>query len=108
MLFENNNRSLESLYQTKSMHRKRTLQAYKKEKSGRSKVCLERGVSKPKFKRRSGLELDHFTLFLSFQTIKSMVSDVQLSLIANTLGVVTMVLIVAYHYISVNDKSKSL
>lgn len=36
-----------------------------------------------------------------------MITDTQLTLIANSLGVITMVLIVAYHYISVNGKSKS-
>lgn len=36
-----------------------------------------------------------------------MITDYQLSLIANALGVTTMLLIVAYHYISVNADTKS-
>ncbi|KAL1929218.1 hypothetical protein VTP01DRAFT_2277 [Rhizomucor pusillus] len=37
----------------------------------------------------------------------AMITDYQLSLIANALGVTTMLLIVAYHYISVNTDTKS-
>lgn len=37
-----------------------------------------------------------------------MITDTQLSFIANSIGVVTMVFIVFYHYLAVNDKkSKS-
>lgn len=34
-----------------------------------------------------------------------MITDTQLSLIANSLGVAAMILIVAYHFVSVNEKS---
>lgn len=36
-----------------------------------------------------------------------MITDTQLAFIANSLGVATMLLIVLYHYVSVNSNSKS-
>lgn len=36
-----------------------------------------------------------------------MITDNQLAFIANSLGVITMLLIVTYHFVSVNEKKSS-
>lgn len=57
---------------------------------------------------RAGINviLSFISLLMCIPIAETMITDTQLAFIANSLGVATMVLIVVYHYVSVNDSAK--